>query len=97
MTNSICSATFCESAALGAEPSQSSLRDASSPEGGAFAHLPVSVDKAPPSGELANAVSLRGLAFGASRDGEGEDAAGEPPSIKIKNRSVRKRSGIPTL
>ena len=43
--NGICSAAFCESAALRkrffaefqrAEPSQSSLRDASSPEGGAF-------------------------------------------------------------
>ena len=67
------------------------------PKGGAFAHLPVSADKAPPSGELANAVSLRGLAFGASRDGEGEDAAGEQPSIKIKYRSVCKRSGFPTL
>ena len=36
------------------EPSQSSLRDASSPEGGAFCYLPVSNNKAPPSGELAN-------------------------------------------
>ena len=34
---------------------------ASSPEGGAFCHLPVSTNKAPPSGELANAVSLRGF------------------------------------
>ena len=34
---------------------------ASSPEGGAFGYLPVSTDKAPPSGELANAVSLRGF------------------------------------
>ena len=32
-----------------------------SPEGGAFCHLPVSTNKAPPSGELANAVSLRGF------------------------------------
>ena len=31
------------------------------PKGGAFGHLPVSADKAPPSGELANAVSLRGF------------------------------------
>ena len=38
----------------GGEPSQSSLRDASSPEGGAFCYLPVSNNKAPPSGELAN-------------------------------------------
>ena len=37
-----------------AEPSQSSLRDASSPEGGASWLLPVSTNKAPPSGELAN-------------------------------------------
>ena len=36
---------------------------ASSPEGGAFCHLPVSTNKAPPSGELANAVSLRGFTF----------------------------------
>ena len=37
------------------------LRDASSPEGGASWLLPVSTNKAPPSGELANAVSLRGF------------------------------------
>ena len=43
------------------EPSQSSLRDASSPEGGASWLLPVSTNKAPPSGELANKVSLRGF------------------------------------
>ena len=47
----------------GREPNPLShgLRRASSPEGGAFGHLPVSANKAPPSGELANAVSLRGF------------------------------------
>ena len=56
------------------EPSQASLRDASSPEGGAFLHLTVSTDKAPPSGELdANAVSgLRGFAtFQPSKEATG--------------------------
>ena len=67
--NGICRATFCESAALwerlswplAGKPSQSSLRDASSPEGGAFMHLTISADKAPPLGELAaTSGSLRG-------------------------------------
>ena len=44
-----------------AEPSQSSLRDASSPERGSFISANRQMTKAPPSGELANAVSLRGL------------------------------------
>ena len=46
---------------LRGNPLSHGLRRASSPEGGAFGHLPVSADKAPPSGELANAVSLRGF------------------------------------
>ena len=46
------------------EPSQSKpCGFASSPEGGAFCHLPVSTNKAPPSGELANEVRLRGFAL----------------------------------
>ena len=53
--NGICSAAFCESAALresfllpfsGLNPLRRSR--ASSPEGGAFGHLPVSTNKAPP-------------------------------------------------
>ena len=49
---------------LAGKPSQSSLRDASSPEGGAFMNLPVSTNKAPPSGELdaTSGSGLRGLA-----------------------------------
>ena len=71
--NVICSAAFCESAALRgkvfaefqrAEPSQSSLRDASSPEGGALSALTGRCVKAPPSGELAATIGsrLRGFA-----------------------------------
>ena len=41
------------------EPSPSSLRDATSPEGGGFGDLPVSTDKAPPSGELAATIGSR--------------------------------------
>ena len=68
--NGRCSAAFCESAALRgkafaefqrAEPSQSSLRDASSPEGGALSALTGRCVKAPPSGELAR-ERLRGFA-----------------------------------
>ena len=68
--NGICSAAFCESAALQirffaefqrAEPSQSSLRDASSPEGGALSALTGRCVKALPSGELAR-ERLRGFA-----------------------------------
>ena len=44
-----------------AEPSQSSLRDASSPEGGALSALTGRCVKAPPSGELAR-ERLRGFA-----------------------------------
>ena len=46
-----------------ANPLSHALRRASSPERGSFLHLPVSTNKAPPSGELANAVSLRGFVF----------------------------------
>ena len=44
-------------------PLSHALRRASSPEGGAFWNLPVSANKAPPSGELAatNGSRLRGL------------------------------------
>ena len=59
-----------------AEPSQSSLRDASSPEGGASWLLPVSTNKAPPSGELANKVSLRGF-----------DLPSISPILSIDNRA----------
>ena len=67
--NGIYSTAFCESAALRekvfaefqrAEPSQSSLRDASSPEGGALSALTGRCVKAPPSGELAR-ERLRGF------------------------------------
>ena len=59
--NGSCSAAFCESAARRksaadfqlAEPSPSSLRDATSPEGGGFALLAARSRKAPLSGELA--------------------------------------------
>ena len=45
-----------------AEPSQSSrFARCQLPRRGSFLHLPVSTNKAPPSGELANAVSLRGF------------------------------------
>ena len=66
--NGICSAACCASAALRgkvfaefqrAEPSQSSLRDASSPEGGALSALTGRCVKALPSGELAR-ERLRG-------------------------------------
>ena len=48
--------------AAGDEPSPSSLRDATSPEGGSLLCLPADGEKLPLSGELANAVSLRGFA-----------------------------------
>ena len=68
--NGICSACFLRkrrrcggglSLPLAGKPSQSSLRDASSPEGGALFVLTGRWKKAPPSGELANGVSLRGF------------------------------------
>ena len=43
-------------------PLQASLRDASSPRGGAFQQLPVSCNRALPSGELAR-MRLRGFSF----------------------------------
>ena len=68
--NGICSACFLRkrrrcggglSLPLAGKPSQSSLRDASSPEGGALFVLTGRWKKAPPSGELAR-ERLRGFA-----------------------------------
>ena len=68
------------------EPSQSSLRDASSPEGGAFMNLPVGANKAPPSGEL-DATSGSGL--------RGFIRPGKPPCVLAENFTVMPRA--PTL
>ena len=61
--NDSCSAAFCESAALrGTNPLRHRCAMPPPPKGGGFALLIGRGQKAPPSGELANAVSLRGLA-----------------------------------
>ena len=60
--NDICSAAFCESAALrGTNPLRHRCAMPPPPKGGGFALLIGRWQKAPPSGELANAVSLRGF------------------------------------
>ena len=60
-TPSVCSRWSQPPSPRGRQPSQSSLRDASSPEGGAFGHLPVSSAKPPPfgGGGTAQAVTER--------------------------------------
>ena len=74
---------------------------ASSPEGGAFCHLPVSTNKAPPSGELANAVSLRGffLPRGCFRRKPALQMlfSSTTPPVKMQCRAVRRPPGIALL
>ena len=71
---------------------------ASSPEGGAFCHLPVSTNKAPPSGELANAVSLRGFfpPRGCFRRKSARQMlfSSTTPPVKMQCRAVRRPPGI---
>ena len=75
---------------------------ASSPEGGAFCHLPVSTNKAPPSGELANAVSLRGFTFpprGCFRRKPARQMLFSSTTFPVKTqcRAVRRPPGIALL
>ena len=74
-----------------AEPSQSSLRDASSPEGGASWLLPVSTNKAPPEW---NDFPRRGKMAKPERGTAGEQSeservrfAGVSPIFSIDNRA----------
>ena len=65
------------------EPSPSSLRDATFPERGRFICADRKIQKAPPSGELANAVSLRGFVL--------RQATSPSPSLLRKSTSPKGR------